>query len=356
MPERLVILLSRKLAGEATAAELAELEHYIKENQQEHYIIEVLEAYWQSHSTSEVFSLTDDNARFNKLLDKAQIPEAGDPAAANDTGTFSGYRPGRKWMAIAAALTGLILLGGLVLFQYRHQLPADKQNTIVTARGAKSYLLLPDGSKIWLNADSRLNYDKKFDQPVREVYLEGEAYFDVAKNSRRPFIVHTSLIDIKVLGTAFNVNAYKKDSLVEAVLVHGLIEITNKNEPEVRRIILHPSQKYQYINRNTLPAGGSSTKPVYTIQPVVIDKTDSTTMETAWVNNRLEFDGDTFTQLSEKLERWFNVEIVIKDREVAKYRLRGVFEDENISQVLTALQSIASFKYSINGNKIEITK
>src|SRR4029078_631833 len=99
-------------------------------------------------------------------------------------------------------------------------------NTVSTKRGSKSKVQLPDGTQVWLNADSRIAYNEKFQGNLREVTLEGEAYFDVVRDEKRPFVIHTAAIDIKVLGTAFNVRSYANEKNTETSLIRGSIEVT----------------------------------------------------------------------------------------------------------------------------------
>ncbi len=105
---------------------------------------------------------------------------------------------------------------------------AHADNVVATRKGSKTNLVLPDGTKVWVNADSRLSYGKNFGNQLREVYLEGEAYFDVAEDKRKPFIVHTNNIDVKVLGTAFNVRAYGNEVNTQTTLLRGSVEVMLK--------------------------------------------------------------------------------------------------------------------------------
>ncbi len=119
---------------------------------------------------------------------------------------------------------------------------ARQVNEISTRPGSKSKVELPDGSVVWLNAGSTLTYDKDFGKENRAVTLIGEGFFDVTKNKEKPFIISTESISIKVLGTVFNVKAYKEDKQTETSLIHGSIEVTIKNRPN-DKIILSPSEK-----------------------------------------------------------------------------------------------------------------
>ncbi|MEQ1625366.1 MAG: FecR family protein, partial [Sediminibacterium sp.] len=228
---------------------------------------------------------------------------------------------------------------------------------------------LPDGSHVWVNSDSKLTYAETFSGPTRDIYLEGEAYFDVVKDAKHPFIVHTSGIDIKVLGTAFNVKAYQAEPTIEATLVHGLIEVTKTNQPEASKILLHPHEKLIFDKKaneqsvikpgmNAAESAIAQDKPInpsITITPLSKTLADSALIETSWVYNRLSFEEEKFEDLAKKIERWFNVEITINNNKIRSYRTTGSFENETVDEALRELQYLVPFNYQINGRNIVIT-
>ena len=125
--------------------------------------------------------------------------------------------------------------------------PVAVVNEINTAEGSRTHLTLPDGTKVWLNAGSHLSYGKTYNAATREVNLTGEAFFDVARNSQKPFLIHTARIDIQVLGTSFNVKSYPTDRTTEATLIRGSIEVSIKDRPS-EKIILRPNEKLVIAN------------------------------------------------------------------------------------------------------------
>jgi len=184
------------------------------------------------------------------------------------------------------------------------------------------------------------------------------------KNAKRPFIVHTAFIDIRVLGTAFNVKSYSQEKTIETTLIHGSVEVTKKNESQLSKIILRPKEKlvFNKLETDFEKQGDTSVKPMIekSIPAIAIvalpkDVADTSLKETSWIYNRLDFEGDTFSELAVKMERWFNVKITFKNEKVANERLRGAFEDEGLDEALKALQLITTFTYKINNdNEIEI--
>jgi ferric-dicitrate binding protein FerR (iron transport regulator) len=228
-------------------------------------------------------------------------------------------------------------------------------------------LSLPDGTRVWLNSNSKLNFSRDFNVKDRDVTLEGEAYFEVAKDARLPFVVHASSLDITVLGTSFAVKSYPQDETIEATLLNGSIEVSRKGNPGATRIILKPNEKLVYSKYVTThhPTGNPPSVPAYTapapppdvaltVNPIRQDIPDSDKVETGWLYNRLVFDGDHFRQLADKMERWFNVRIRIRDDRLNDYRFSGIFEKETLDEALKELQLTRSFTYKTNGNEIEL--
>ena len=118
-------------------------------------------------------------------------------------------------------------------------------------QGSRTHLTLPDGTMVWLNAGSRLSYGKNYNTATREVNLTGEAFFDVAHNTQKPFLIHTARIDVQVLGTSFNVKSYPTDRTTEATLIRGSIEVSIKDRPS-EKIILRPDEKLVVANDDEL--------------------------------------------------------------------------------------------------------
>ena len=375
---RLYLLVARKLAGEATEEELRDLQGLLGEHFDNEYIYEMLSAYWKQEP--DALSPDDDNSQevFNRIISSAvhapehlPEPEIQHEYAYDNLFIPLRRKPWKKWMYAAA-----IIAAGGALWIYafsakptnNHHLQAKQTNEVIAEKGSRStIIILPDGSKVWLNADSRLTYHNTFNSRIREVELEGEAFFDVVKDSGRPFIVHTSGIDVKVLGTSFNVKSYPGDATIEATLIRGMVEIAQKNDPSAPKIILRPHEKLVFnkeINSRTQPAVASTTakKKTYTTERNIAvaslpgNKADSLMSETSWRYNKLIFEGDSFRQLADKMERWYDVKINIRGEKLLHYRFKGIFENETIQQALLALQLTNNFQYKINGNEIEIFK
>lgn len=229
-----------------------------------------------------------------------------------------------------------------------------------TNYGEKKTIWLPDSSKVILNAKSTLRIDENFGVAGREVNLIGEALFDVTHNEKMPFVVNMKHFDVKVLGTLFNVKAYEEDKIQEASLIRGKVQVIVKND-EKKSFFLNPNEKAIIPNQEDVAVKGkieqletSSSSPIVT--GLTINNKDNSIIETSWVYDRLDISDKTFSQISTDLERLYNVSINFSDKKVANYRFSATFEKETIEQVLKALQLSYPFHYTIDENKITISK
>ena len=365
---RIIILLTRKLSGEASPEELDELSTYLQTHPEDQYLFELVQEYWtkpkdiSDHTEDDLF-----DQHFDNIIEQATEEQEDQKIHFSSTPVIN-IRKIAKKLSIAAAII-LAISVSWIYYATHHSANTNENNEIVAKPGAKSKMILPDGTTVWLNSGSRLTYSGNFNDSIRSVELDGEAFFDVMKDAKHPFIVHTSGIDIRVLGTAFNVKSYATDATIEATLIRGLIEVVKKNQPESPKVILRPHEKLifnkdqQAITTSGYYTTGADIKnsrvavlpKEISIIPVPKNKPDTALAETAWIYNKLVVDGETFGEFSKKMERWYNVHIVFQDTKAAEYRFHSVFENESIEEALKALQLIVSFNYKINNNEIKIS-
>jgi ferric-dicitrate binding protein FerR (iron transport regulator) len=263
---------------------------------------------------------------------------------------------------VAAAAAILFALFSTAWFATRHSekpigRTAGIQHQFSAKRGMRSRMILPDGSTVLLNSDSKLSYPQAFSDTLREVFLDGEAFFDVTKQPKRPFIVHTSGMRIKVLGTAFNVKAYADEKTIETSLIRGSIEVSVSYRPN-EKIILSPNEKL-VIRSHELPEVISSqntilVKPEIAINQLKPDPLDSTIAETQWTENRLVFRNESLADIARRMERWYNVTIQIKNEELKDALFSGTFTSETIDEALHALTYSKGLHYEIKEEKIVI--
>ncbi|MES1214748.1 MAG: FecR family protein [Bacteroidota bacterium] len=222
--------------------------------------------------------------------------------------------------------------------------------------GEKKLIILPDSTKVYLNAGSVLTLADDFGKENRIVNLKGEAMFEVTHNKALPFLVHTDKYYVRVLGTVFNVKAYPGDKTSETSLVSGKVEIfMQKDSSDYLYKVLQPHQKFvMSVNEN---ANAKTEEPLIrtAIAPLSYNR-DEEIIETAWIHNRLIIENEKFADIKEKIERRYDVMLDFQDDDVKQYSFTAAFESENIDQVMRALKASYNFTYKIEGRNIKISK
>ncbi|OQP58874.1 FecR family protein [Niastella populi] len=335
-------LLGRKMAGEGTAAEQAELESIL-----------------QSHPELQPF--------YNQILTYSPEAPDVDPENAYLTHRNNFIYPAqeevkmrrrfvnRTMVTTLVAASAVLALGLTWIFVKKNKpVPASKQIVVTTgaSKDPGSVMTLPDGSVVRLNAKSKVSYAEGFANK-REVYLEGEAYFEVAHNENIPFIVHTGEADIKVLGTRFNVRNYANEQRMEAALLTGSIELTLRTGSQ-HSILLKPTDKI-IIKKNA----AGDTAAMASSLPGKVERTsirmqDSVIVETSWLNDKMAFYDKPFAEIALDLERKFDVKIGFKNEAVSGYKFTGVYDEGNAEDILKILQMIKGFQYTITNDQITI--
>lgn len=254
---------------------------------------------------------------------------------------------------------------------------ADSAYTvIISPKGQRTQIVLPDNSKVWLNSNTTIKYPSTFNQKDRTVYIDGEAFFDVTHNQAKPFIVNTSSFNIKVYGTTFNVSAYKGDNSIETTLVKGKISINGLNIKGKKggEIILMPNETFKYIKNeqmvqsemkkemnslttstSTIKHQSASVSTFPAIPQAIVAKNIDVEPIIGWKEGKLFFDNESFEDLATKFERRYDVKIYFEDKKVTRLKYTGVFEKENINQALDALKLTTPFEYKMNLKEIYIS-
>lgn len=361
--DRFIHLLTKDLSDDLTDAEREEYILLLQENEIYRRQREILEDYWKRDRAQ----YAENAAMFKKVLDK--IASDGEPLEEEQ-----GPRQGRHrmiWYSAAAATLALVCLLAI-----HHSAPSKGAGQSLTTHWLekntrprlKSIITLADGTVVTLNSATTLKYPEHFGDSVREVYLNGEAYFNVAKDPAHPFVIHANKMNVRVLGTAFNVKSYQSEPLSEATLINGSIEVTLNDRPS-DRIILKPKEKLviqsdSLSNANIISAPASVDSslrehrgkgPRYALTNLTYFPNNAkTVVETSWVENKLVFSDQDFGQISGQLERWYGVHITFRNEKVKEYRFTGLFEKESLPEALNALGMIEHFHYKINGSDVYI--
>lgn len=226
---------------------------------------------------------------------------------------------------------------------YEKQTDSDKlaYNTLKIPFGKKFRLQLSDGTMVHLNAGTTLKYPVKFIAGEnRQVYLDGEAFFDVAKDKKHPFIVNADALNVRVLGTHFNVSNYPEDTVTDVVLVEGSVGMYRSNEEfdASKNTILKPGYKGSFNKENA----SIFTKPVLT------------EIYTSWIDGGLTFRNMTFKNIITKLERRYNVTIINKNEKLANEKFNASFKEESIENVMSYFNDVHGINYTIKNNQILI--
>lgn len=283
-----------------------------------------------------------------------KLPHAIDQLKAKNTISKKAYSQvsTRKWVHWIARVAAIFILSILLSGIYSY-LNKEKKDTfysinssqpiyqeIKAAYGTQAKVELADGTTVFLNSGSKLRFPLTFNhQKQRKVILDGEGFFNVTKNTKQPFIVQTSKLNISVLGTTFNVDAYADNPSIHIALLEG-------------RVMLHHQTDKQHESRMELLPNQVAT---LNLDNNTLSKTnvDDLYKYTAWTNGRIVFFGDPIQTIVKKLEKWYNVEIVISDKRLEDYSFTGTFIDESLEQILSILSLTSPMTYDIQPTMVQ---
>lgn len=226
------------------------------------------------------------------------------------------------------------------------QAAANLFNTLSTPKGGQYRLTLPDGSKVWLNAASSIRYPASFNNQERRVEITGEAYFEVAKFRNLPFYVSTPDGEIRVLGTHFNVNAYANEPSVTTTLLEGRVSLISTGHAQP--VLLQPGQQASY----QLP---NSKTQQYLTSDIRVQKVDTDPV-IAWTRNTFVFSNTSLDAAMRQIERWYDVNIIIKGDIANEAIMANLSRDIPISRVMHKLSLTGHLKFRIDGNTIIVTR
>jgi transmembrane sensor len=358
------LLISLKISGEATKEELEELEVLLKQNPELATTVDDLQGLWKKSHRAVSKETENAFARHSQRLNKIMPAVVSGPEQKiKEKAVLQKFAASNKiykfwWVAAAASVF-------IIWFFARNSESISSKavdNTVSTNAGYKASINLPDGSKVWLNGDSKITYNGDLKGNTREVFLSGEAFFDIAKDKTRPFIIHTRTINLKVLGTAFNVRSYENDKETETALVHGSIEVTLRDNPD-KKIILKPGEKLMVKNSSIVDTLSKYKKsevsdedePIAVLAKMRYYGNDSSIVETSWTKDRLVFYDERLDKIALNLERWFKVSVLIKEEQLKKEKYTATIEEgDKLEEVLEALKAAEGFHYSIKNKEVII--
>lgn len=239
----------------------------------------------------------------------------------------------------ASDVKGVVITNDTVSGRVQYQVAEGQSkdslafNTFIVPKGGEYSLELADGSVVWMNSESSLRFPEKFSSDKREVYLDGEAYFQVTKDSNRPFYVRTKNYDVRVLGTTFNVSAYRDDRVWHTTLVEGAVLVDRDGS----EILLKPNEQYQM----NVESGNGSVKEVVP------------ELYTSWVDGKFYFKAYAFEELVGKLERWYDFKMIYVNPEIKQRRFSGVVnKHQPLQDMLKFLEMTSNVRFKVEGNVV----
>ena len=251
---------------------------------------------------------------------------------------FNFSQPWLKYAAIflLAFITGAVSIS--FFKQNNSNLYTDVYNEIHVPNGEKSQITLYDGTQVWLNSGTTLRYPVVFNGGERNVYIDGEAFFDVAKDKKNPFFVNASDMKVKVLGTRFNVYAYHEEQILHTTLEEGLVDISISGSNKI--ISLNPGDQIAFAKDSR----------TYELQQVDTD------LYTSWKENMLRFENSELGEILKKMERWYDVKMKIDQRMDTSERYTFTIHTESLREMLEALSITSNINYEIENEIVRITK
>ncbi len=238
---------------------------------------------------------------------------------------------------------------------------------ISTSGGNRSKITLPDGTKVWINANTTFRYPSVFESDKREVFVDGEIFLDVAKDSNRPFYVETSTLIMEVLGTSFNVNSYANDNIEQLTLVEGSLKIIPKikRNKHYNSLTIKPNETATFFkNKKTLSVHQLESEPEKSmIDQKQLLKPDISSVKISeleaiisWKEDELIFKDESLEQMCIKMSRWYGINIIIEDEKLKNNRYTGKFiYNESINQVMDILQRTTPMKFKLDKDVLTIS-
>ena len=352
-------IIIRFLMNEASKEDIQLLEEWISMDAENRIYFEQIRDTWNSIEIEKELDEHRIQADLKRVMDRIDV---GQDHAIGKVKTWQV----RNWFLKVAAVFVIGFSASWLIFRGVDSIEPGSAayNVIETPRGSSTLINLPDGSKIWLNAESKLKYPQKFSQNQRAVFLEGEAFFEVAKEKERQFLVRTPDLTVKVFGTSFNVKSYPDENTTETTLVEGSISIykTSTNGQAIgREIKMNPNQRIVlYKEQENSTSSESMPEKMENVPArkakLVLSKSIDTKRFTSWKDGELIIKSEPMIKLAVKLERRYNVKIHFESEDIKQIRFTGTIENETIEQVMAAIKLASSIDYRIEERVIWISK
>lgn len=350
IPEDISILIIEFLEGNIADQNLSRLNSWLKEDEAHLNQFNTLKSVWLMNSKALPYEAPKIDSDLNKVKDK--IADKIKPEIRH-LWTFK--KVAASWIVFMVA-GGLL---GMLVSREKTEPSLPALTTITAPVGAKSIVDLPDGSKVWINAGSTITYNNSFGKQNRDLKLVGEAYFSVKTNPSLPFIVKTSDIMVKALGTKFNVKAYPDEKTITTTLEEGKIVVTSLKKKSPDKVVeLKPREMITYVKSQKQPVKTEKQESVKengsegTLTEIIPEV--KTELQTSWKDATWIIEGKTLGDLAPMLERRYNVVISFEKTDIKQFKFTGKIQNETIEQILMAIELSSPVKFSISNNNISL--
>ncbi|MEL7585892.1 MAG: FecR domain-containing protein [Prolixibacteraceae bacterium] len=318
--------------GHCSREELALFKRWLSDPFAQHEVETWLAGHW-AHSDE-----VDSHLLLEKLIHQIESLHEKDHPKFR----FSVTRFARIYQKVAAFMLIPLIIAGILYWLSPFLSDSGQYTETFAPRGQKSQIILSDGTKVWLNSETKIRYPGSFDKGQRDVYLTGEAFFEVSRNKLRPFVVHTPDLKIKVLGTKFNIKAYPDEKEIATSLFEGKVSLVWHDAASSGPVEkeMEPRQSFVFDkSTHQLAPGRFSNEEI-----------------DGWKKNQLIFKDDTFSKLVRKVERWYDVEIIYDEKEFDDRQLTvELYEGERLDRLMQVISLTLSVDYQYENGKIILT-
>ena len=334
--------LKKFLSGTGTVKEILVLWRRMKSEDFDNEMKDRVEDLWESTSEMDKM-LTDFDSKevLGKILDGIEKPETRLKKMEINRVSRKSFINRRRFAAAVVLLIAASV--ATILFHFKPGGQAEEPEMVLltksTQKGEKLSFSLEDGSKVYLNSNSSLTFEKHFRGDARHVKLVGEAFFEVMRDTLRPFYVEANTLTTEVLGTSFNVNAYPDEPSVTVALHSGIVRLRKEDDKDMENVVtLEPGKKAMY------DTGSKS----------IILSGFNYDREIGWKDGLLYFDDARFDEIVERLEDWYGVDITLENQPLSDKPFTGYFANENLQNVLYGLSFSKGFEFRITGKNVKI--
>ena len=327
--DELYRLLRKRFTGNISTEEETKLEQWIRDSQKNQKTVEALSRIWQEESAEP--ELINTEAQIDHIWQRSQISEYSNSFDWN-------------YMLKVASVIILFVATPIFVINWMQNISTETSATIAIQKiikfnpaGQKAKFYLPDGSLVWLNGASELTYQSNFNETNRDIFLTGEAFFEVAKNKELPFRVSSGALTTTAIGTAFNVEAYSEKEQIMISLLHGQVKVSDENK-FMEDILLDAGYQVRYN-----PEDQSTDKQAFDQDQVI-----------GWKEGKLVFARADYKEVVQRLEHWYGVSITTNGNPPAGWRLSTTYQDASLRNILRNLRFGKEFNYKLGKDELII--